>query len=154
MAIYEYSRPVDLNDDRTDILVVGCIDNRFGFAYEEVAEQYAGNKKYDRVNTKGASKSIDEDGGVTLDNIQTGVRLHGVTEVLLFDHIQCGAYGGEEDPEEHHRKLKLARVLINHAIPNLTVKGFLFHGTHAELVPLHYDDQEIADRVTRQHKQI
>jgi hypothetical protein len=136
MPKFEYSQGVDLDDKHSELIVVDCLDPRFRSAFDEVAEEIAGGKKYDRAGTAGVSKSIAEgsDDGDTLRNIELGKRLHGIKEVHLFEHIQCGGYGGEENPEDHYRMLKLASGVIKGAIPNLTVKGYLFHEDHAELV--------------------
>jgi len=135
---FEYSQPVNLDDNHSKIFVADCLDKRFRAAFDEVAEQIAGGKNYDRAGTAGVSKAIVEgsDGGDTIRNIEVGIEKHGIEEVHLFDHIQCGLYGGEEEPEEHFEMLRRAGGIILANTPILRVHAYLFHGTHAEVVEI------------------
>jgi hypothetical protein len=138
LSNFEYSQAVDMNNSHSKIMVVECLDPRFRAAYDEVAEEIAGGKKYDRTGTAGVSKAIVEgsDGGDIIRNIQLGRKLHGIEETHLFEHMQCGGYGAEEDPEDHYVMLMRAGALILSTIPELKVQGYLFHETHAELVEI------------------
>lgn len=115
------------------VLAVSCIDGRF---IKKIIDWIA--DKTDDVfdfNTEvGDSKAIiesKEDRGVLFEVINTSIKLHKIKEVWLFDHVDCGAYGGSrafksEKTEKAFHKQKLDRTekIIIKKFPKIKVKKF------------------------------
>ncbi|MEK9181377.1 MAG: carbonic anhydrase [Patescibacteria group bacterium] len=66
-----------------------------------------------------------------IQNISISVNLHGIKEVVLINHSDCGAYGGSEkfssDAEErqfHKVDLQRAAALVHRKFPKLKVRTF------------------------------
>ncbi len=113
-------------------LVISCIDYRFR---PRVAEWIAGqfNSQADLVAVAGAAKSLIDmpSREYILNQIDIGIRLHGVGRVHIIDHIDCGAYGGSkmhesEDAEIafHSGQCATAADVIREKFPQLTVLSY------------------------------
>ena len=125
------------NTQPTSTFVLACIDPRFAYALEKYLDQtYAQNgSSYDLFILAGASMGGNLTGNsatsiptntiptcaivsagnnwqVALHNhIQVAITLHNVTEVVIIDHLNCGAYsacagatqnpGGDQDRQLH-----------------------------------------------------
>ena len=86
---------------------------------------------YDIVSCAGAIKSMatHEDQGFLLKQVEAAKRLHGVTEVLIFQHDNCGAYGipnVSQEEETQRNDLKEAARIIG---TEVLVKTFILQGT-------------------------
>jgi carbonic anhydrase len=80
---------------------------------------------YDLVCLPGASKDFGERG--LAEAVRLAVDLHGINEVYLVHHEDCGAYrlaGWEGDPqvEAQQRDARLAAHKIRERHPQLTVR--------------------------------
>jgi len=116
--------PVNLDEHKSDTLIVHCCDPRFQHAYEQAAHQTSAF--YDLMSVPGASKAIAENSSV-IKNIKMLHRLHNFKEVHIMDHVDCGAFGKVNDEIETHSKyLHLAEKKINKALPTLTVVSHIF----------------------------
>lgn len=88
---------------------------------------------YDSPGGCGGSKSlIDEPArSMILETLELAVELHGVTRLIVVDHIDCGAWGGseafdDEDAERsfHVERLKEAREIVREQHPDLEIVLF------------------------------
>jgi len=116
-----------------DILAVSCIDGRF---VKKVIEWVA--KRTDDVfdfrTEVGLTKAIIDsapDRKRFFEVINISKKLHNIKEIWLFDHIDCGAYGGsksfDSDSEEerfHKQRLKKAKSILKKKFSNLKIKMF------------------------------
>jgi len=76
-------------------------------------------------------------GPVFFDHLKLAIQLHGVTEVWVFDHLDCGAYkniklasGGlpaatDNDPAQHIPEIQKLEGLISSRYSSLGFKGFI-----------------------------
>jgi hypothetical protein len=133
-------QPVNLKRKNTNNLAIWCSDHRFQPAFQETAERRYGIYEADRIVFPAPSKAIVE--GPLMPAIEKLHSLHGFEEVDIFDHIDCGGFGGLEafddsegkEAEMHFKYLKFAKEVIHRAIPRLNVKGHVL-GVHDELQP-------------------
>ena len=78
-------------------------------------------------------------GPTFFDHLDVAVKVHGITEVWVFDHLDCGAYkniklasGGvaaatDLDPNQHIPEIIKLKGYINLAQPSLGFKGFIMN---------------------------
>ncbi|MDP2934039.1 MAG: hypothetical protein Q8N81_08015 [bacterium] len=118
-----------------EALVLTCIDFRF---HEQIVKllHERGINSFDLKCDAGAVKYLvsDEKPAVRdwiLENIEIAKRLHHISQVVLINHYDCGAYGGnsafESDEAQlvfHREQLAAARTKILVAYPDLAVKTF------------------------------
>jgi carbonic anhydrase len=122
--------PVNLNQHKSEALVVHCCDPRFQEAYRQAAEQVS--NFYDLMAVPGASKAIVDDPNV-IKNIKMLHGLHDFSEVHIMDHVECGAFGKIDDEVDSHSKyIHLAIQTINKALPEVEVIPHLL-GANAEI---------------------
>ncbi len=114
-------------------LVISCIDFRFR---EKEAKWIndALRGEADLVSIAGASKSIVEEDSqkIILHQIEIAKTLHGIREIHIIDHIDCGAYGGsqlhkkkDDEVELHSNELKKATDIIRSQFPDLHIHTYL-----------------------------
>jgi carbonic anhydrase len=112
------------------------MDFRLHGAVREFLISLGLDKQYDQVVVAGAAKDIvthDVAGTETiLKQIKLSHELHGVNEVVLIHHMDCGAYGGsaafdspEAEKEKQLQDMETARQLIVQHNPEVTVKKIL-----------------------------
>ena len=117
-----------------DVLAYACIDGRFIKRTIDWISEKAGNT-FDFNTGVGATKAINDsliDRGTFFEVIKTSIRLHKIKEVWLFDHIDCGAYGGsikfdndaENERQYHYEKLEESANIVKNEFPDLIVKKF------------------------------
>jgi carbonic anhydrase len=114
------------------ILALSCIDGRFIKRTIDFLGKEAG-AVFDYRTEVGCSKALldcDEDCKRFFNIIEVSVRLHGIEEVWLIDHIDCGAYGGSksfsseaEEREFHASRLRQAADKVREKFPSLGVKA-------------------------------
>jgi len=122
--------PVNLDQHKSDAIVVTCCDPRFQDAYRQAAEQVS--DYYDLMAVPGASKAIVDDPNV-IKNIKLLHSLHHFEEVHIMDHVECGAFGKIDDEVDSHSKyLHLAIQKLGKELPELKVIPHLL-GAHKEL---------------------
>ena len=116
-----------------DVLARSCIDGRFIKRTVDWICKELKDGVFDFRTGVGSSKAIIDslyDRASFFDVIKTSIGLHEVKEVWLFDHIDCGAYGGskkfdgDEEKEKafHAKKLQEATDIILAEFPKLKVK--------------------------------
>jgi len=123
-----------------DVLARACIDGRFiKLTVDWLTEKTGG--VFDFRTGIGSSKAIianEEDRESFFRVVELSVRLHGVKEVWMIDHIDCGAYGGserfhddlEKEMDFHMKKLEEACEIVQKEFPDLKIKKFFvsWHG--------------------------
>jgi len=127
----------DRSAGKASVLVVGCIDPRYthdlAWYLTHSMELHA---DYDLVCFAGASLGVMEkpDWKSTLyDHVDLAIKLHGITEVWCFDHLDCGMYKAvhsmktDESPDIHVDTLKKFRAELAAREPFLKFKGFLIN---------------------------
>ena len=125
-----------MHDDihQWDVLAHSCIDGRFIKKTVDWICKRTDNV-FDFRTGVGGTKAINDslfDRGTFFEVIRTSLALHKIKEVWLFDHIDCGAYGGskkfdndaEKEKEYHHKKLNESAKIIKEEFPDLIVKKF------------------------------
>ena len=118
-------------------LILHCIDFRLGAAIKNYLEGLSLLGEADIVSVAGAVKNLvspalPTDAEFVLRQIDLSKRLHGIAEVILINHTDCGAYGGrqafrsdEEEYEKHSSDLKKAKEMILAQFPGLEIRTIL-----------------------------
>lgn len=115
-------------------IVVHCMDFRFakGLAQYVADQGLAGDA--DVVGWAGAGKAFLDAAGkdFALLQVELSHKLHGITEVHVINHIDCGAYGGSKtlgayDQEHAFQLQELAKVqaVVRERFPQLTFVAHL-----------------------------
>ena len=129
-----------LNNTATKVFVLACIDPRYTAALEEYLLQILPNNTYDLFILAGAALggNLTANGACSqgvcsvvntnwqtalLDHIQVAITLHNVTEILVVDHLDCGAYKNcilgtcnpnqsDQTPTDHQTQFDILHDLI------------------------------------------
>ncbi len=108
-------------------LVISCIDFRFQSKVREYALDKGLEDNYDLIAVAGAIKSIEED-DFLMEQIDISYRLHGIEEIHILSHEDCGAYGGsdsfssqEDEYNTYTSDQNKAEQIILSKYPNLKV---------------------------------
>lgn len=114
------------------VLTLSCIDGRFIQKVDNWVKKH--ESVFDYRTEVGASKAIidsESDRKRFFNVIKTSISLHKIKEVWLFDHIDCGAYGGsktfenaEAEKEFHSKRMTKAAEIISEKFPEIKVKKF------------------------------
>ena len=125
-------------------LLMHCMDFRFGKKMKEFMDQNNLLGDADLVSIAGAAKNIvnPETQAFALRQIEISKDLHGMKQVILMNHTDCGAYGGRksfaDDKVEYEKltaDLKEAREIVKTKWPELEVKLWLAHIDESEHEP-------------------
>lgn len=111
-------------------LVLHCIDFRFVHDTLHEMKRRGLDRQYDDVGLAGAAKCLVDpmqphDPEVVLRQIELSKKLHGITDVYLINHLDCGAYGKifsspAEELARHASDLAKAKAMVE-AKSGLTV---------------------------------
>lgn len=89
-------------------LLLRCLDFRLNEAIQQWLQKNHLANNCDLVSLAGAVKNLK----IVLGQIEISQRLHGISEVILMNHTDCGAYGGraafadsEEERARHQQDL-------------------------------------------------
>ena len=131
-------KPIEMRHEIDD-LVITCMDHRFhGPIREFLQDKFDMNiDRMDRLTEAGSSKKVVS--GELIPSIQTSYKLHKIKNVWVFDHTDCGGFGGLEayefdenkEAEDHFKSLARAQEAIHKVLPQLMVKTFVI-GLHGE----------------------
>ncbi len=119
---------------RCSALVVACMDFRFQTCLRQFLNAQGLNHNYDLLAIAGTQKNFvdDETSSLAMHHVELAVNLHGVKEVHIFAHMDCGAYGGSQAFENrahevrvYHDDLIQARCKILGKFPKLKVMLYL-----------------------------
>jgi len=129
----------DRTKGKASVFVLSCIDPRFT---NDLAWYLTHNQElhadYDLFTLAGASLGALQDGwkDTFYKHLELAIQLHGIQEVWVFDHLDCGMYkatlGLEEDDKIHTHLETLDRLksMLSLDFPDLKFRGYLFdrHG--------------------------
>lgn len=111
-------------------VILRCIDFRFVADTAAFLKSLGFAGSYDDVAIAGAVKNLVDpydptDTEFAYRQLALARKLHGVTDVVLLNHTDCGAYGGRatfaSDEEEHARHVKdlsRAKEMVEHRFPD------------------------------------
>lgn len=119
-------------------LVIRCIDFRIRPSVFAVLMRDAGHHEgtYDLLSCAGSGKHLASwvpfQNGFLLGQIALSKNLHGICEVIIVYHDNCGAYG-IHDPHLEEKKQQgdflLAQKRIRKLHPELGLLGYIIKGT-------------------------
>ena len=112
-------------------IVLLCIDYRFWPQALPLLQKKYGD--FDLIEIAGSSKNLtspleEEDKVALLENIGISLKLHHPHQIILTNHVDCGAYGGskmfkshQEEIEFHKKELTKAKDIVQKKFAHLTV---------------------------------
>jgi carbonic anhydrase len=115
-----------------DIFLISCMDFRFHEYLETSLGELLNiqDTAHDFRGVVGGSKAILSSIGrrQAFKAIRLAIKKHGITILVLADHIDCGAYGGSgkfanevEEEKFHVNQLIKAKKILNHSFPSLNI---------------------------------
>ena len=120
-------------------LVISCMDYSHVEATHDFLEKTRHAQKYDLVSLAGASLGYNQKNfpwtQSTDDHIDLSVKIHGITDIVVIDHMGCGMYDfiyndnnklSPEIEETLHRKNQSEFVdTMKRKYPNIVVKTYI-----------------------------
>lgn len=118
-------------------VIVHCIDFRLGKAIKKYLEEQNLLGDCDIVSVAGAAKNIaspenDSEREFLMKQIDISKKLHNISEVILMNHSDCGAYGGSsafssktEEQKKHSDDMNMAAEIIRQKYPDLHIQTLL-----------------------------
>ncbi len=122
---------------RCNFLIIHCIDFRLGIPIKKFMEEERLLGDCDIFSAAGGVKSLlspknDSDRDFILDQINVAINLHGVNEIILLNHTDCGAYkeniefsSFEKECKFHEDEMKRAKAIILKKYSQLRVRMML-----------------------------
>jgi carbonic anhydrase len=118
---------------KVPLMMLTCMDSRYPHRIIQTMDALGLRGKYDQLILAGASLGVvhKPEWQITfLDQLAFAIKEHGVTELLILDHRDCGAYKkllvpgvGPEDPQKgkdaHVRICKKAIEVVTGRLPML-----------------------------------
>ena len=124
----------DYSKGKASAFVITCIDPRYTF---DVAYFLQHKKElhqdYDLFTLAGASVGATKKEWTKtfFDNLELGIKLHGITEVWCFDHLDCGMYKAtfgldkDLDPKIHIQCMDKLKKMVHKKHPGLKFREFM-----------------------------
>jgi hypothetical protein len=120
-------------------LIIHCIDFRFQKSIKKFLDdkQLLGN--CDILSIAGITKGFvsgesEPSYAYLLNQIDISHRLHGIKEIILLHHTDCGAYGGSnsfaapaEEIAKYTADMRLAKEILVGKYQEISVKMFIAH---------------------------
>ena len=115
-------------------LFVTCMDFRFHKAIVNFAKEQGLEGQYDLYSIAGTQKTfLDEATRATaIKQVELSQKLHGMTDVYLIAHWDCGAYGGsaafesdEKQRNQYLEDLEKAKKIIEQHFDGITIHKYL-----------------------------
>lgn len=118
-------------------LVICCMDFRLQHCIPDLALQFDIVTNHDYVAVAGGIKSLvapakPEYREFIMEQIRISVMLHEIGQVLIVNHLDCGAYGGKrafasegEERAKHTADMRAAARMIKERYPSLEVASVL-----------------------------
>lgn len=116
-------------------MVLRCMDYRFVTTLREHLIHLGLKDQYDLVCVAGSAKNMvdpfdPKDPEFVMRQIDVAKRLHHIQEVIIINHLDCGAYGKifsskDEEVKRHEGDLAKAKRLIHDRFPDLKVRMVL-----------------------------
>lgn len=126
-----------LAEHHCDALVLHCIDFRFHGAIRSFLVNERHLASYDLLTIPGAAKHLTSAGSPErkkglLEDIAISLRLHEPRQIVIINHVDCGAYGGraafsseQEEASAHRAALAEAVATLQQNFPGKDIVGFL-----------------------------
>jgi len=120
-------------------IIFHCIDFRFAADIKAYLEKEGLIGDVDIVSLAGSAKNLvnpakETDAEFVMRQLDISKRLHEVTQVVLMNHMDCGAYGGraafdsvQSEHAKHASDLMAAREMILAKYPDLLVENVIAH---------------------------
>ncbi|CAH6421437.1 Hypothetical protein KVN_LOCUS265 [uncultured virus] len=119
--------------------VLSCIDYRFIDYTSQLLEDSYLNKDYDFTTLAGASLGFNQKKfncwrKTFIDLVKLAIELHDIKEIIVIDHMDCGAYAliypDININTKEEKKLHIKNILqfikeMKKIFPNLKYKGYL-----------------------------
>ncbi len=115
-------------------LVLHCMDYRFVHDILHEMKRRGLDRQYDDIGLAGAALNLvaplaEYDRDAVLQQIELAKKLHGITDVYLINHRDCGAYGKifsglDDELARHTADLTKAKAMIEEKF-GLTVHSLL-----------------------------
>lgn len=109
-------------------MVISCMDYRFVNDKVEYLDELGYNKEYDHYVMAGASIGFSKAKWkrVAFEHIDLAIKLHKINEIIILDHMDCGAYkllmpDAPDEKKAHIRVLKKVRKQLLKLYPKMTV---------------------------------
>jgi len=120
-----FAKIVDMTNQHTcRALAIHCIDFRFQKFLQDYLEGRFPHS-YDRVAVAGGVKNLP------LEQCEVSIRLHSPKTIALFQHEDCGAYGGsgqftdsQAEQELQKQELQKAEQALKDKFPGIAVEKF------------------------------
>lgn len=120
-------------------LVLTCMDFRLLDDVVRYLDKKGYNNNYDQFILAGGSlgynQNVYDEWKKTLDkHIELSLELHDIKEIIIIDHINCGAYKKFYNKKEftyneelslHEDNINKFKIYVNKQYPTLKVKGFI-----------------------------
>lgn len=129
--------PIPINKEGASTFVLACIDPRF----TEYLAKYLVNQKdiahdYDLFALAGAELGANQTKHknwkkTLIEHIDIALELHGIKTIMVFSHMDCGAYKvfkdleEDDDPKLHAKELKKLGKYMAKKYPDIEYKGFV-----------------------------
>jgi len=115
------------------IVVLSCIDPRFVEKLSDYLQEDRGLDEYDLIVLAGASLGAEQDAWKKMfyDHMDLAIKLHKVTELWVFDHMDCGMYEKvfgikrDDDRHRHYKELCKLKEQIHAKYPKLKYCGYI-----------------------------
>jgi hypothetical protein len=133
-----------------EAMVLTCIDYRFIDTVISFLEQNPVlSQKYDLTTLAGASLGYNQDvfkawPTTFIDLTKLAIELHHIKQLIVFDHMDCGAYqliypdielNTEEERQLHIKNINLFISKLKRIFPHLIYSGYLtFDDGHIETI--------------------
>jgi hypothetical protein len=127
-------------------VLVMCIDYRFWPHALPVFQKKYG--VFDLIEMAGGAKSLVspleiEDKITLFENIEISINLHNSKQLILTNHIDCGAYGGSKNfnshKEEiifHENELRQVKIIAQNKFPKLKILTFMITKDKAKKISI------------------
>jgi carbonic anhydrase len=128
--VSEHIAPRLSKADKIPLLMLTCMDSRYPHRILETMDSKGLRGKYDQLILAGASLGVVHKREWTttfLDQLDFAIKEHGVKEVLILDHRDCGAYKKLLTPgvgPKNPKKEKEAHIRISKQAIRLITKKF------------------------------
>ncbi|MEK7637533.1 MAG: carbonic anhydrase [Patescibacteria group bacterium] len=113
-------------------IVLRCMDYRFVSSLRDYLVSFGLKDRYDLVSVAGAAKNMVDpanpaDPEFVMRQIDIAKRLHHIVEVIIINHLDCGAYGKifaskEAERRRHEGDLEKAKAMIKARFLDLRVR--------------------------------
>jgi carbonic anhydrase len=118
---------------QTDNIVLTCMDHRYQEAIREIlmAKHNINIDHVDRLAIGGASAAIVD--GSMMPSIHIAVEKHKAKNLYIFDHIDCGGFGGQaafdndvdKEAQAHFESIDRAKEAVHKVLPEIVIVSYV-----------------------------